>query len=270
MTTNATTLPPKVQQAARLRWVPLDQLRINPDAQRVINPSQVDHIAANLDLDRIGCPVVSSRDGRFYVLDGQHRIEALRQVGFTDETIQCWVSEGLMSEDEADVFLKENDILAVPAIAKFLVSVHAGRDIESDIDRMVRSAGCIVSRDHLPGAIQAVGTLRRVYDRDPSSLPRALRIIRDAYGDAGLEAAVIDGMGYLVGRYNGELDDAVAAAKLGKAMGGVSGLLGKAEKMRLATGTAKGQCVAAAAVEIINQGAARGKKLPSWWKVEAS
>jgi len=57
-------------------------------------------------------------------------------------------------------------------------------------------------------------------------------------------------------------------AKLSKANGGVNGLLNKAEVLRRSTGNQKGQCVAAAAVEVINKGRG-GKKLPSWWKADA-
>jgi hypothetical protein len=138
--------------------------------------------------------------------------------------------------------------------------------VECDIDRIVRAAGLIVSRDKIDGAIGAVGTLRRIYSRAGAAvLGRTLRIIRDAYGDAGFDAAVIDGIGYLCARYNGELEDAVAIVKLQKAHGGVNGLLNKAEVLRRSTGNAKGHCVAAAAVEIINAGRG-GKKLPTWFR----
>jgi hypothetical protein len=90
-----------------------------------------------------------------------------------------------------------------------------------------------------------------VYRLGPSPLARGLRIIRDAYGDAGFDAAVIDGMGHLCQRYNGQLDDGVAIDRLSSAHGGVSGLLAKAEVLRKQTGNSKSHCVAAAAVDII-------------------
>lgn len=266
MTTNATT--GKVERAARLKWVPLDQIKVNPLAQRDLNAARVDHLAANMDLEQIGTLTVNFRDGSWWCIDGQHRMEALRSCDFHDEKVQCWAYEGLSSEQEAEVFLKLNNTLTVAALPKFRAAVHAGRPVESDIDRIVRSVDLVVSNDKIPGAIGAVGTLGRVYHRGPGVLARSLRIIRDAYGDGGLEAPVIDGIGHLCARYNGDLNEAEAVEKLSKAHGGVNGLLNKAEVLRRSTGNQKGQCVAAAAVDTINSGRG-GKKLPSWWKAEA-
>jgi hypothetical protein len=246
VTTDTTTLPDKVERTARLRWVPLSKIKVNPAAQREMKQYRVDHILANLDLDQLGNPVLNERDGSYWVIDGQHRIEALRQFGFTDETIQCWVHVGLSEQEEAKRFLLLNDTLTVDALAKY------------------RAA--IVSKDDVPGAIGAVNTLRRVYGRSgPVGLGRTLRIIHKSFGDSGLEAAVIDGIGLLCQRYNGELEESVAIERLSRLSAGANGLLGDAEKLRRSTGAYKSHCVAAAAVDVINRGKG-GRKLPSWWK----
>jgi hypothetical protein len=268
VTTNPTPKDPanKVQRTAHLQWVPIALMRVSPLAQREKNQARVDKIAANFDPEQIGAPTVSQRGSSFYIIDGQHRIEAMKAIGWEDQKIQCWVYTGLDDEAEAEMFLQLNDTLTVDAYSKFRVGVHAGRAEECDIDRIVRAAGLVVSRDGIPGAIGAVGTLRRVYGRSGAQvLGRTLRIIRDAYGDEGFDAAVVDGIGHLCARYNGELEDAVAVAKLSRAHGGVHGLLNKAEVLRRATGAFKGHCVAAAAVEIVNAGRG-GKKLPSWFR----
>lgn len=258
----------KVERVASLKWVPLADVKVNPLAQRELNPARVAKLVNEFDPEQLGSPTVNHRDNHYWVIDGQHRIEALKEwLGdWEKQQVQCWTYEGLTEEQEADVFLKLNDTLAVHAFAKFRVGVQAGRSEETEVDRIVRQCMLRVSQDKGDGAIAAVGTLMRVYRRSgPQSLARTLLIIRDAYGDSGLEAAVIDGIGLLCQRYNGELDDARLVERLTKSHGGVNGLLGKAENLRKSTGNPKGHCVAAAAVEINNSGRG-GRKLPSWWR----
>lgn len=262
----------KVERTANLKWVPLDKVRVNPLAQRELNQARVDKLVAEFDPEQLGAPTVNARGGHFYVIDGQHRIEALKVwlgENWEKQQAQCFCYDGMSEEEEAETFLRLNDTLSVNAYSKFRVAVQAGRPEESDIHRIVQQCGLRVSQDKSNGSVSAVGTLVRVYKRsDPQTLARSLLIIRDAYGDAGLEATVIDGLSLLAQRYNGQLDDNLLVTKLSKAHAGVNGLLNKAEVLKQQTGNPKGHCIAAAAVEIYNSGRGGGRKLPSWWRSE--
>lgn len=261
----------KVERVARLAWVPLAKVKVNPLAQREQVQARIDKLVTEFDPEQLGFPTVNLRDGHYWCIDGAHRIAALKEWLGDDweaQQVQCQTYEGLTEAEEADVFLKLNDTLAVQAYAKFRIGVQAGREDEVDVDRIVRQCLLRVSQDKGDGAIGAVGTLMRVYRRSgPQTLARTLLIIRDAYGDAGLEASVIDGIGLLCNRFNGELDDVKLVQRLSGAHGGVNGLLGKAENLRKSTGNVRAHCVAAAAVEI-NNGGRGGKRLPSWWKAD--
>lgn len=269
--TNATPKPgPKIERTARLRWIPLAKVAVSDIAQRELKPSRVDYLVAHFDHEQVGAPVVNERGGKFYVIDGQHRIAALREVFGDDHQVQCWTYAGLTEAEEAEKFLQINDVLSVGAMDKYQIGVEAGREAETDIDRIVRACGLVVTKQAVEGGIGAVGTLRRVYSRGGAHvLQRTLRMVDGAYGSAGLEAAVIDGIGLLCGRYNGELQDEYAVAKLRNVRGGVKGLLGKAALIKERTRQPFNQCVAAAAVDVINGGKG-GKKLPNWWRSEAA
>lgn len=260
----------KVQRDARLRWVPIAAMKIPPVAQREkINQARVDKIAANLDLEQIGTPTVNERAGTFWIIDGMHRVEALKEHGWGDQQIQCWTYVDLNDDEMAEKFLKLNDTLSVNAMDKFRVGVHAGREVECDIDRIVRAQNMTVSNNQTAGAIKAVGTLRTIYGRGGSkTLARTLRLVGDSYGDAGLEAKVLDGVSLVTQRYNGELDEDRLVERLSSARGGVSGLLTLAGVTRKQTGSSWNQCVADAAVQIYNRGRG-GKKLPDWWKAQS-
>ena len=256
----------RVERKARLQWVPIPQMRVSPRAQRDLNQARVDKLAARFDMEQLGTPVVSHRGPHFYLIDGQHRIEALKKNGYGAWEVQCWAYQGLAEADEAAMFLTLNDTLTVGAYPTFKVAVQAGRPEETDIDRIVRAQGLRVGPDRSGGAVAAVHTLRRVYRRSgPECLARTLRIVRDAYGETGLDASVIDGVSLVCHRYDGQLDDEQVIAALACAAGGVNGLMGKAENMRRQTSSQKAHCVAAVTVELVNR-KIRGKKLRSWWK----
>lgn len=273
MTKPQNTARRAAEREARLTWVPLGLMRVPQMAQRELKAGRVDHIAANMDLEQIGTPTVNKRGGHAYILDGQHRIEALKQWlgdGWENQTVHCWTYDGLNEEEEAETFLKLNDTLTVQAFDKFRIGLNAGRQEEGEIAAVVQKAGLIISQSGAEGAIGAVGTLRRVYRREGHAvLARTLGIIRDAYGSPGLDSAVIDGIGLLCGRYNGELSTEAAVTRLRSAAGGVGGLMNRAYFAKNQTGAPLNQCVAAAAVELINRGKG-GKKLPSWWKGDAA
>lgn len=255
----------RVQRHAELRWVPIAEMRVSPVAQRELRQQWVDRLLADFDIEQLGNPTVNLRSGIYYVIDGQHRIEALRQMGWGDQHIQCWCYEGLSEHEEAETFLKLQERLTVRALDKFKVGVVAGRQEEREIDAVVKGLGLMVSDDKQPGAIGAVGTLRRIYQRDGAAvLGRTLRIAHEAFGDAGLEGAIVDGIGLLCSRYNGDLDESQAIERLGSVPKGASGLLASAERLRVRTHAARGHCVAAAAVEVINRGRGRHKLAP-WW-----
>lgn len=261
---------PKIERIARLRWIPIYRMAVSDIAQREIQPSRVNYLIAHFDPEQIGTPVVNERGGKFYVIDGQHRVTALNEIYDHEHQVQCWVYVGLTEAEEAEKFLQINDVLAVSAMDRYEISVEAGREVEADINRIVSLCGLTVTRQNVEGRVMAVGTLRRVYVRGgPAVLQRTLSIIGSAFGSAGLSAAVIDGIGLLCARYNGELQDEHVVVKLRNMRGGVSGLMGKAVVLKDRTRQPLNQCVAAAAVEVLNSGKG-GKKLPSWWKTTAA
>lgn len=254
-----------------IKQVPLGKMKVSQLAQRELKEYRVNQLLAEFDLEQFGLPTVNYREGHYYIIDGQHRIEAMKRFlgeGFEIQHIDCRVYTGLTEVEEANMFDRLNDYLVVSTFDKFKVRVTAGRPIENSVKRVVESLGLSVSRHKASGSVGSVGTLVRIHQRsDPKTLERTLRIVRDAFGDAGMESRVIDGIGYLCQRYNGALDDDRAIESLRGMRGGVGGLLSRAEVLRKQTGSGTPYCVAAAAVDTIN--AKRGgKKLPSWWKAE--
>jgi hypothetical protein len=258
----------RIVRDATLKDVALGLMRVSEIGQRHLNQARVDYLTARMDVEEIETPTVNFRDGYAYIINGQHRIRALLASGFTeDDTIQCWTYNGLSEEEEANKFLLLADVLTVDGFDRFRIAVNAGWEEETDINRIILAADLRVSREGVPGAVRCVGTVRRIYRRaGPKALARTLAIARDAYGDPGMEAIVLDGIGLVVGRYEGKLDDKALITKLSRASGGARALANKAEIVKQQTSKPKAQCVAAVIVETYNSGRTSVPRLTKWWK----
>lgn len=259
---------------SKIRPVALGSMRVPPAlvTQREFRQAHADRIAADLDLNKIGYPIINHRDGIYWVLDGQHRIAALRQFGFGDkDTLDCEVFDNLTDTEMADIFLGRDARKPIPIYDKFHVACTAGRKRENDIRRAVESNGQAISR--APGeGISAIGALGKVYDRSGDVvLGQVVRAINLGFsGDpVGFDRTIIEGLGLIFNRYNGKTNERELGRRLAELRQGPRELLRKAETIHRRTGNQKPQCVAAAVVDIYNKGRAPLAKdrLPSWWKL---
>lgn len=261
------------RKSSKVYDVPLGKMRTPPElvTQRRFRKAHGDRIAAQLDLNKIGLPVLNHRDGIFWVLDGQHRVYALKQYGFRDtDTLTCEVYEGLTDAEMADMFLGRDDRKPIAPYDKFHVACTAGRDRECAIRRVVEANGQKISRDPDDG-ISAIGALGAVYDHSGEVvLGQVIRTINLGFGgDArAFDRSVIEGLGLTYNRYNGRTNERQLGARLGELKQGARELIRRAEAIRIRTGNQMKQCVASVVVDVYNKGLPPRDKarLPSWWK----
>src|ERR1039458_10327420 len=179
----------QVKRQSRLKWVPLALMIVSPKAQASFSKPRAEKIAANFDLEALGFLVLSYRDGRYFIIDGQHRAAALKIMDWGDQQVQCEVYEGMTEEEEAELFLLRNEKRNPTAFDKFSVALTAGRPTETEIDRVVRNAGLRIARGKTENTVSAVGALGTVYGRGGSDvLDRTVRIASASWG--GDRAAV--------------------------------------------------------------------------------
>lgn len=258
-----------VKMRSKLQDVPFVKMRVAAEAQRVLRPPHFNKIIGEFDPEFLGYPVVSLRDGHFYIIDGQHRVEACKiwiGEGWETQAITCRVYTGMTLKDEADMFDHLNLQLNVAAFDKFRARCTAERTDELAVYRVVEKSGLTVSGNRHQNGVTAVSTLLRVYRRsDAATLARTLKIVHNAFGDPGLTTAMIDGVAMVCERYNGSIDDRQAIDRLSSMRGGVGALMTRATTLRKQTGKSVPVCVAAATVDVLNASKG-GKKIPSWWK----
>lgn len=265
------TTATKPARQCHLAWVKADDLAVNPVAQREFRPQHAQNILAKFDIDKFQVPHVNKRnDGTYYVMEGQHSIWAYRAYFGDGQQVQAWLYDGLTEAEEAEFFLSLNDKKAVDAMAKFKVGVTAGRDLESDIDRIVRANGCIVSKNAGDNHIGAIGTVIRIYQSYGGSiLGQTIRIIQGSFAEGGYEVVVLMGIAQVLSRYSLEVDNDRLIQKLAGVRNGWKGLVQRANIIRASHGVTTTEAAAAAVVEFYNSGRG-GVKLMTWWSEDGA
>lgn len=259
----------QVKYHSELQWVHLSKMKTNPVAQRMFDQSWADKIFKNFDPDKMQTPHVNFKLGSYNTMDGQHTVAALKRFlgKWEDQTVLCRVYKNLTDKEEALMYLALNTRKAASAYQKFKVELTAEMEMALEIDKIATEQGLCVSNQKVPGGVSCIGTLKKVFIRDGAeSLWRALGMAYRAWGDPGLDSKIIEGFGLLCHRYNGVLSSQDATKTLQSLRGGAKGLVQSAELLRMKTGNSKADCVAAAAIAIINRDLPAKKKLPSWWK----
>jgi len=161
--------------------LPIEELRTG-GYQRPTNSTQVDKIVAAFDEAKLGMPVVSARDGRYNLLDGAHRVAALRKIGYTHAL--CLVLSGLTYTDEAEYFRTQNqNARPLTRYNLFKAGLEAGDEMCVRIDEITRANGFVIGmgteRFNTIAAIFALTTICAVYGYE--ILETTLSLIRSTW-----------------------------------------------------------------------------------------
>ena len=254
-------------------YIPVSKIRVDHIYQRDTTPRWVQELVANWDRNSIGMICVSIRkDGIYYVLDGQHRVEAARELDVDLLPAEIW--HNLAVSDEARMFVQRNNTRGIRRIDKFLAAVESGSPDQCNILKIAHAAGWEISdTQSQDGAIRAVVALERVYgassnrtkDRRPDELRSTLETVRRAWGldKDGVAGYLLDGLGRFLIRYGDQIDRDILVRKLSKYHGGPTALIGRSKELQSFVRTTVPNCVAELIVETYNRGL-RTKKLAAW------
>lgn len=178
----------------------------DPAYQRELDESRVEAMAKEIDLTRIGVPVVSQRRGGKHVaLDGQHRLAAMRLAGLDGNKIFCEVHNGLSLVEEAELFLKlNNGRKSVRAFDKYRAQMTAQEPATVEMTRIVNSLGLKIGAAPGKNTICAIRALESVHKRG-NNLDLVLAILKQwGRGDAAaFDGDLIKDMSRFLAEYDG-------------------------------------------------------------------
>ena len=174
---------------SNVRLISVDLLTTDMTYQSPVKESHVKDIVKNFNPEATGIITVSHRDGKYYVTDGQHRVEAYKRMGI--KYIYAEVHEGLTQEEEAEMYILLNKApnKSVNSIGK--ADLATGETYAVDIEHYVNKAGLQVDYDKrrtVKNTISAYGSLKYIYKKHGGEhLYDVLTLSKEIYGDTYFE-----------------------------------------------------------------------------------
>lgn len=171
-----------------LEFVEVTLIDTDRNYQREIRAGLVERILKKFEWRKFGAVVLSRKpDGRFNVVEGQHRVKAATLHPAVDK-VPAVIVDHDKTAAEADSFLAINrDRMAVSSVEQYWAGLTAGDDTAIAISRVLQSAGCDVVpaqghyKPNLTNSISAIDRCLKRYGHGATR--RALLIIRAAWPD---------------------------------------------------------------------------------------
>lgn len=194
-----------------IRYVP-EKLLIIDGYQRSLKAALVKAICKDFDPDALGILTVAPRpNGRYAVIDGQHRLAAIR-IMTPGALVRCDVISDLSYQEEAKKFLRFNGTRVTnTATDKFRALLAEGNPAAIAIKSEVEAIGYELPlrprgqrlRDNEVGCIQA---LQEAYQS--GNLRDILLVTRMAWGSAsaGTHNYIIFGLNILLNKYHEQVN----------------------------------------------------------------
>ena len=192
--------------------------------QRRLQYGKIKNIVSKYNPNKMHPIDVSYRDGKYYVYDGQNRLEALKQLnGGNDVDVLCFVHYGMTAEDEAYLFAtQDDDVIRVTLEDKYNALYFSGDSEMVDLKRICESCGleCNFKRNGSENRkINCYKEILTIYKNfGEARLRKVLTTIVAAWnGEAdSLISGIIGGMNLFIQKYEGEYDEKKLIQRLRK------------------------------------------------------
>lgn len=185
--------------------------------QRSLDEALVRKIVAHWNPNLMNLPKVSHRDGKYYVFDGQHTIEALKlKNNGKDLDIVCRIYSGMTYEDEARLFAAQNGISKNVTTMQKLRALYEAKDPD-----VVRVTDIVIeygyadpiknNSSNCPNGFRTLPSALRIYEKcGEGRLRQVLKVITGAWGNDkdGCRSGILNGINIVLSLYMGEFKEA--------------------------------------------------------------
>lgn len=194
------------------RVINSSQLKSKQDYQRGIKMKYVQKAIENFNPNDVDPVHVSYRDGKYYVIDGQHTILILEGVnGNKPVDINCVVHKGMTYTDEANYYIRQYEKKHRHTYNEMTIaSYEAGERIPCELAVKVKSVGGRLPYDKSAKTGMKIGAVKKVtnlYRKDSDHTILAIKCLVDAYKsrENSIPADIIAGTMEFLKLYDGQI-----------------------------------------------------------------
>jgi hypothetical protein len=191
-------------------WLVASEIGVDMQYQRPLSMGHVRKIAREFNLKAFGVLLVSERaNGTYWIIDGQHRLAAVKALGRGDMRLPCHVYRNLSVAEEAEIFHMQTQRKAISTVDRFRARLFAGDEHALSLNRIIQKHGLHVEQNTRRGTLPGIGAVERIYDRQGAQqLDDILTIAVAAWGDReqGIPAIVYQGLDAFLIRYGDRYD----------------------------------------------------------------
>ena len=200
-----------------IRRMPISMLKVNKKYQRLLDMKWAKEIADNFNPDLVAVIQVSYRDGKFWIIDGQHTKKAIElKFNDPDYPVICKVYTGLTEKDESELFYLFNKCKKKMASASMLkAQAFCGEAEVTSFLQHTRDAGFIIDPEKSVNCKYGIAAAKKALNcfrvLQADGYDRMLHLLRDTWDGErwSLTLKMLGGMAALLSTYADEMDDKV-------------------------------------------------------------
>lgn len=146
--------------------MPLNHLRVDTEVYQRTTQKHWKHICQNWSSDKCDDLIVNYReDGYFYVMDGQHRLQAARAKGIESLNCRCFV--GLTIKEEAQWYADQNKgTKGLAPFDSYKANIVYGEPIDTAIKDVCSCYKVRVEKTNAPNVLRGLTVTRKLVKAD--------------------------------------------------------------------------------------------------------
>lgn len=177
-------------------------LTVEPDYQRQASKKLIKDISREWDSSAVGAITVNVRNNTYYVIDGQHRVEAAKSRPEVTH-LPCIVFTGKTKAQEAGILRKMNsNVKIMTGNDKFRARVEEGEELAKWVNNRLKAAGYAVETKGIK-IVRGINKLMKIASESKTRFDRVLSACVQLCKHSPITANIFGGLDIVDKKMNG-------------------------------------------------------------------